>query len=375
MRHVLTGEELKTDPNTIRRRARDVYVRNAGGADAPQITDAELTDLLLMIGQDDLADFREKLPAGAQGHWQALWTALATAVNSSESTTTAFNLPYPPDPVDVEHQTVVVHDNCKDTATATVFGFPTLASSRYLADLRFGDEGHRIAATAVAQATGGSPMTLTFPSLNELARDDPDIKSACTAAGGSSAARQLENAVLVVRRQPDTKWESPEARTPDECTQSRCAFRFRDVIFDSSLQLAQTVGLTAGADTIVADAKGIGTIRLFVRIDKDLDGAAATFSGGVPSSMPALTTAAVNPLGSGFTIVPTPSTSTTTASATPAGAPLIVDVPLQALVAGRELTVTVTGQKSSKAVSGSIASLSIPIVAPSGSPKSTPATP
>jgi hypothetical protein len=83
MRNVLTGEELKTDPTVISRRAREVYTRIASRTNAPHATDAQLRDLLSMIATDDLADFQESLPESLRGYWQPLWTGLATAVNVS----------------------------------------------------------------------------------------------------------------------------------------------------------------------------------------------------------------------------------------------------------------------------------------------------
>jgi hypothetical protein len=365
MRSVTTGAELPPDEHFTERQGQVIYGRFAKQVGLTTKY-SRIQDLLIYIKQNNTEGFQNALPGPLQGYWQSLWTGLAAVLSRSENMSTSFNLPYPASPASVGDQTIFVHDNCKDTANTSVIGFPTAAASQFQAYLRFADVDHRIVATSVTQAAGGSPMTLTFPTLNEFAREFPEIKSACTpSASGAAAPRRLDNVSLVIRRVPDSRWESPETRKSgswDTCPRHECEFTFHDVMLDGSLQLAQSVGLAAAADTIVEDQKGTATVRLLVTMGKDLDTVTLGFTGGVPSSRPPTVSGyALTLANGGLKIVRNP-------TSTPGGI-VVLDLQFQRLVAGRNLTITAAGQRNASAIAGASAALSIPVMAPLSQPK------
>lgn len=246
-----------------------------------------------------------------------------------------------------------------------------------------------MAANSVVVGAAGTPLSITFPSLRGLARELTEIKNFCGApSSASQLPRKLVGAKLILSQVVDERWTPPdpnERRDPPACL-GKCTFEFENVVFDGAGQLAQSVSLSASADTIVADPiQGTGKIRLTIKIDKDLDSATVSFSGASPSSLPTLVVSAPP-----AAVVATPTTgclslanpvvclNTGTIKVTPAGGAaaattVVLDVPLQGLVVGRAVIAAGTGTKG--AVSTTSSPLVLPVAGPSAAPKSSTNTP
>jgi hypothetical protein len=359
LREVRSGKVLGIDRNAIRAQARLVIQRFTG----TPVSDSFLHELVSDVQLNRYAKFRDSIePEGLLEQSAALWTGLASVVSMTEYSVTEFNLPYRAAPPDVEEQTVFVHDNCKDTATVTLVGLNYAIAGEYLADLELRDGEYRIAATGVSQSAAGTPLAVTFPSLHTLARDLVEVKNLCSGASDpSTLPRRLEGARLVLRRIVDSRWAPPEARRTGNVCLEKCVFRFNNVVLDGSAQLAQTLGLSTAADSLVADSTGSAKIRLLVNIGKDLDNATLSFNGALPSAInAAVGPATVTLSGGGVKLV-------AGGSGTP---PVVLDLTLQGLVPGRALTVTGAGQKDNKAA-GSTPTLVVPILAPPAAAKSS----
>jgi hypothetical protein len=367
LKNAKSGEEVVNDRATMLEHARNV-VR----AFASHVSDDTLDKLLQDLNQPDSKAFRADLPPALRPAWTTLWTGLTSVLSMSQYNGTHFNLPYRRVPHAIEAQAVIIHDNCKDTATTSLVGFNDAVAGQFNAALELKSGVYVIAASSVVQSTPGAPLTITFPTLNEFGREAEDIKNACATSGATpNPPRKLEGAKLIVRRLVDDRWIAPEEKGigTDECLE-KCLFAFDSVIMDGTPQLSQTVGLLAAADSIVTDpTTGSGKMRLLVTIGKDLDSVKFSLSGAVlpNSTQPTVTGAAtIGVAGGGFSITPTPTVAGATAA--PPG-PLAVDLSLQGLVVGRAVTITGTGQKSGKATTAAIPIVVVPIVAPPAASK------
>jgi hypothetical protein len=153
----------------------------------------------------------------------------------------------------------------------------------------------------------------------------------------------------------DKKFALDDVANPG-CLES-CQFALKPVFFDRSAQLAETVGLIAGSDTLVTDATGAtGSLRLILKIDKDLDGVLLAFNGGSVPGLPTVTgAAAVVSTNGGLTVTPTaPGTSPTQ---------VVLDLGMSGLVVGRAVSISAIGQKNQKPTTAAVPVLVVPIVA------------
>jgi len=367
LRNAKSGEELPTDRTTMLKRARKV-VREFPSAG---VSDGTLDRLVQDVNGPDPKAFQGDLPPALRSYWTTLWTGLTSVLSMSEYNGTHFNLPYRRVPSAIETQAVIIHDNCKDTATTSLVGFNDAVAGQFYATLELKGGAYLVAANSVVQSTPGAPLTISFPTLNEFGREADDIKGACAGSGPTpNPPRKLEGAKLVVRRLVDDRWISPEEKgLGTGACQEKCLFAFETVVMDGTAQLSQTVGLLAAADSIVADpTTGTGKMRLLITIGKDLDSVKISLSGAVlPTSTQPLVSgsAAISVAGGGFSITPSPAG----AGATVAPGPLAVDLTLQGLVVGRAVTITGTGQKDKKATTAAVPVIVVPIVAPPASSK------
>jgi hypothetical protein len=377
LRNAKTGEELPNDKTALRNRARKVVSVFPG-----HVSDQTLNQLVQDVNGPDPRAFQTDLPPELRSFWTTLWTGLTSVVSMSEYNGTHFNLPYRRVPHNIEGQAVIIHDNCKDTATTSLVGFNDAIAGQFFATLELKDGVYSIAASSVVQSTPGAPLTVTLPSLNEFGRENVEISAACsTSAGTASPARRLEGAKLTVRRVVDDRWISPEEREigTNACLE-QCTFKFATVIIDGTPQLAQTVGLVSAADSIVVDpTTGTGKMRVLVTIGKDLDSAKFSISGAVlpTQPVPVLTgQATISVAGGGFLITPSAGGATGASSGSSASAgPLTVDLTLQNLVVGRAVMIAGTAQKNKKPVTSAAAPvIVVPIVAPPASSKPTTTT-
>ena len=390
LRDANSGKELGVTPATDLSHAREVVRRFTVGTSA-SISDNTIRELLQRVVRGSDVDFRElqsSLPEAINltpGRAAALWTGLAEAAGYSEYRSIHFNLPYPASHAAVQNQTIFVEDNCKDTATVSINGPGDYAANQYVAELILRSDSdsqtdldlqgtYDITASSIAQAASGSPWTLTFPSLHRMSRVVRAVRGACANTSGVPPLPQLlKGAQLIIRRSADHRWfnvrESTETGTSvsamDPSCLDACTFTFSQVMFDGSVQLAQTAGLAATSDTIVADPHaGTGSVRLVVKVDKDLDSVLLTFSGSTLTTLPTVTgNATVTATNGGLSVAPTtPGVALTT---------VVLDVAMQGLVPGRAVMITGTGQKSQKPAAGAAPVLVIPIVAPAIVPRST----
>ena len=371
LRNVKSGVELPIDRKAELNRARKVMQ-----AFTAHISDDTLNQLVLDLNTPDQKRFQADLSPALRPAWMTLWTGLTSVLSMSEYNGTHFNLPYRKVPRGIETQAVIVHDNCKDTATTSLVGFNDAVAGQFYATLELQNGAYSVAASSVVQATPGAPLTITFPSLSEFSREADDVKSACTAASASTPnpPRKLEGARLVVRRLVDERWISPEEKGPDtDACLETCHFAFATVVMDGTPQVSQTIGLIAAADSIVTDpTTGSGKLRLLVTLGKDLDSVKVTLTGGVLPALPLPTVngpATAGFAGGGFSLTPSPAGTTATVSAAASAAPLAVDLSLQGLVVGRAVTVTATGQKNGKPTAAAVPVIVVPIVAPPAAAK------
>jgi hypothetical protein len=374
LRNTTTGKELESDSTSMLDHARTIlqpFISPSDREYAKETTDEFVSNLVAQVQGGSFAKFKDELSVDLEPFALPIWTGLTTVITMSQYNGTHFNLPYHTAVPDLEKQTVFIHDDCKSSATISLTGFNDAVPGQYLASLDLHGGAYSIAATGVAQSAVGAPLSLTFPTLSELARVLPDVKGACS---GSAAApelpRKLDGTTLTLRRLVDRRWTLPGADadgTVDAACVEKCVFHFNTVVLDGTAQLAQTVGLTAGADTIVSDATtASGKIRLLVTMGKDLDSVVINFSGATLTATPTVTgSATATPKNGGLTVVPT------AAGGSAAGGPVVLDVTLQNLVAGRAVTISAAGQKNSKATGAAVPVLVLPIVAPAPAPKST----
>ncbi len=375
LRDVRSGKELENKPRKMLDKARAIAQRFPGG-DPHSLSDADLSTLAGLVEQAEFTDFRAKLAPSLRVYAVTLWTGLSTVLTMGDYDGAQFNLPYRAVPPGLQAQTVFISDNCKDTATVSLMGFTEYVAGQFLASLELHDGEYTVAATAVAQNVAGSPLTISFPTLHGLSRDLPEARNVCSATASSPVLPiPLDGAKLILRRLVDNRWSPPssEAAEQDPSCLEQCVFEFKSVVLDGTASLAQTVGLSADADTIIADpTTGVGKLRLFVKSDKDLDSVTIAFSGAAPSALPTVTGAAtVTPLNGGLSVLPSPATASSPLST----GPFVLDVPLQGLVVGRVMTISGTGIKNKKPTTGSVPVIVVPIIAPTNAAKAAPAGP
>ena len=405
-REANTGEELPVNTDVILDRATAVMRRFLNGPQLKQLSQdkaqykALLGALLADIQEQDTVKFKEDYCAmpGAQcadrgsddslwyrGIGDSLWTGLTGIVNMSEYAGTYLELPQrPTPPVDREqNQVVLLHDNCKDTLTATIGGFGTLVPNQFRGVLQLdGSEtaGAQprtapivLAATSISQAVPGGPFTLQFPSLKPFADKlghavCVPTKTAAAAAGahttsatpGSSKSGETDitgQAVqlagqLVLSEAHDTRWGDSGAKF---------GYTFPHLYYDGNPTNNPSVGVIAAADTVTADPTGKGIIRLFVTA-KDVDEVDLSFSGAtlglpLPGSASSVQTA------------PQPAADLKVTTGSTTAGPTVLDVRLEGLIANRAVTITAVGktvqpgQKTPKAVPGAFSSVVLPVQA------------
>ncbi len=375
LRNTTTGKELESDSSSMLDHARTIlqpFISPSDREYAKETTDEFVSNLVAQVQGGSFAKFKDALSIDLAPYALPIWTGLTTVITMSQYNGTHFNLPYHTAVPELEKQTVFIHDDCKSTATISLTGFNDAVPGQYLASLDLHGGAYSIAATGVAQSAVGAPLTLTFPTLSELARVLPDVKGACSSsAAAPKLPRKLDGTTLTLRRLVDRRWTLPsvDTGTGDAACVEKCVFQFDTVVLDGTTQLAQTVGLTAGADTIVSDATtASGKIRLLVNIGKDLDSVVINFGGATLTAAPTVTGATATLKNGGLAVVP----AAASGSAAPSGGgALVLDLTLQNLVAGRAVTISATGQKNSKAAGAAVPVVVLPIVAPAPAPKST----
>lgn len=385
-RHAITGEELPINRALLLERAEKVMERFLPADQAKNIDVDDITPLLVAMQQNDVKTFKKSyrdlvckvtpascardVPAGIV---ESLWTGLTGVVDMSEYAGTFFELPKKQRPAIDETQTVFLHDNCKDTATATIGGFGSLSPSQFTAGLKL-KNNVRLAATAITQSTPGGPFTLQFPSLRPLAPSNPAVNDACPDPGpggvknqdeNPAPAKQLDDAVLTIDKLVDTRWGNKPATadTPAYLT-------FESLYLDGSTQVKASVAILPAVDTVTVDANGKSqSLRLFVTATaKVFDDVVLSFSG-------ATLAASLSSNATPVEAAPQPAASLKVGPLA-VGSATVVDVSLQGLVATRTVTITAVGRKQGpaggdpKPVAGAVSVIALPVIAPSSS-KST----
>jgi hypothetical protein len=408
-RNANTGVELQVDKDAILDRATAVMKRFIGEQQICRLSQdkkaykAFLNNLLADIQEQDVDRFKQHYCAQAgtdacayfdKGVGDSLWTGLTGVVTMSEYAGTDFELPRRPTPPveGQQNQVVLLHDNCKDTLTATIPGFGSLTPSQFAATLTLagktlpGAPANQarprivLAATSISQPTVGGPFTVQFPSLKPLTgelgvRCTPAIentpaakkKSAASSDGSDGAASPGSAEALTGSLQlspvGDNRWSG------DGDGEESLSYSFPNLRYDGSPSGAPSVGLLAATDTLTADAAGKGSVRLFVTAH-DVTEVDLAFAGAI------LTT----PLPGNAIALQQPAAALKIAIGASGGTgPAVLDVYLQGLVANRAVTITATGkstpagQTMPQAVPGAAAVVALPVqaVAP---PKANSAT-
>jgi hypothetical protein len=399
LRNANTGKELAIDRSLIDAQVATVMKRfeprrslwqRLSGTGA--LEETSLDELLSAVQTDDLCKFKSWAWALQLPSPEALWTGLTTVIDMSEYAGTHFYLPKRlTPPPGAESQTVFVHDNCKDSATATLAGLGSLAPGNFTAMLTWQTatgETASIAATSISQNAAGGPFTLQFPSLTSLRVLGSPLKSAIEKVCPDSIYPppppppppvppkpaqpvELNSATLTLNQQDDSRWASATiipSRSPAP------SYTFDHIVYDSSALPDTSVSLMAAADSITNDGTGKGRVRLLIKGGKGLDDVALSIIGGSishdgtvvsPTSPPpavaaanAVTALAVN---GGLLIKPLSS-----GKSGPNPGQIVLDVDLENLVAGRTVTVTATGEKgaggAAKPVTGSSSTIEVPVL-------------
>jgi hypothetical protein len=156
-----------------------------------------------------------------------------------------------------------------------------------------------------------------------------------------------------------------DTRADQQCWQADCLFEFRELLFDGTAQLAQSISQSASVDTLNVD-KGAAAVRLVLKAGKDLDALSMSFAGGALTSPPSVAGVASAPESGGLNIDP--------ATAMSKGS-VVLDLALQGLVPGRPLSIMTTGQKNKKAVAGASSTLTLAVESAPNPAKTTAGSP
>lgn len=350
MRNAKTGAELQADDSLILDQAEKVAKRYQKPGQ-PSLSFDNLDKLVSKVQKNDLDGFKEAAEeCGIKpGYVEAFWTGLTTAISMSEYAGTHFELPNPPKVlVGAGSQTVILQDDCKESATATIAGLGNVTPGNATALLDLGKPGAQeyAYATSITQSAAGGPFTLQFPSLVPFEATGGPLKSNITKvcpppqAGKANPSPQpveLPLAKLYLLETGDGRWNTP--------TLAPLA-TFNDIIYSSSVPADTSLALTAAVDSIVSGAQGNGSLRFLIKMGKNLDDVAISMVGGSIATATLATATGPMPLppvNGGLVIQKPPGPPT---PGGPNQGQLVIDVTLQGLVAGRTVSVSATGEKN-----------------------------
>lgn len=194
-RNAKRGNALPGERDSIHAAARKILQEQFPGSysgDAP--ADGHIDELLADVNGSRFAEFKNTVmpdsttlaraastdlhAATTPGTVFRAWTGLAAIAQTSDYAYSAVQIPYRYRPDVDENQTVVISDNCKDTATATIVGYNDLPPGNFLAELYLPKDRKvtpapapvtyldvAVAATAITQSSTNGPLKLQFPSL------------------------------------------------------------------------------------------------------------------------------------------------------------------------------------------------------------------